>query len=121
MSGVRCPACGEMDYSAWGDRPCLCSSGPVAPQPTAEDYCAGEGHLYHGDEADCEDGRLHNGKPCECGRCYCGFKRYQRGGGPVVEPCPAGGEHTWGRVEQHGSGRTATACVECGTKPGDES
>jgi hypothetical protein len=37
------------------------------PVPTAEDYCECEGHLYHGDD---EEG----------GRCYCGAKRFPRGG-----------------------------------------
>lgn len=51
------------------------------PRPTYEEECAGTGHPYYGDEADCEFGRLHvDGEPCECGRCYCGFRRYVRGG-----------------------------------------
>lgn len=40
---------------------------PEPPVPTAEDYCECEGHLYHGDD---EEG----------GRCYCGAKRFPRGG-----------------------------------------
>lgn len=48
-------------------------------QPTDEEVCAGTGHPFYGVEADCEDGKLHaDGEPCECGRCYCGFKRYHR-------------------------------------------
>lgn len=33
------------------------------------------------------------------------------------DPCPAGGEHRFGEVEENGTGRTAIACVECGTTP----
>lgn len=56
-------------------------------RPTDEELCGGGGHPYYGDEADCEDGRLHGaGEPCWCGRCYCGERRYHRGGGPVQEP-----------------------------------
>lgn len=50
-------------------------------RPTPEEECAGMGHAYYGDEADCEHGTLHvAGEPCECGRCYCGYRRYVRGG-----------------------------------------
>lgn len=37
------------------------------PQPTVEDYCAGMGHAYYGDDGD-------------VGRCYCGTKTYPLGG-----------------------------------------
>lgn len=40
---------------------------PEPPEPTTEDICSMQGHLYEGDD---EDG----------GRCYCGAKRYPRGG-----------------------------------------
>ena len=37
------------------------------PQPSAEDQCEAEGHVYNGDEAD-------------RGRCYCGFASFPLGG-----------------------------------------
>ncbi len=55
--------------------------------PTDEELCAGAGHAYYGNEFDCEDGKLHKkGEECECGRCYCGVKRYhrRRGAGKLV-------------------------------------
>lgn len=57
----RCdhPECGELMYG-----------GPVPeqqPEPTVEDYCADGGHGYYGDDGD-------------VGRCYCGEKRYPKGG-----------------------------------------
>lgn len=42
------------------------------PQPTAEDYCAGDGHAYYGDDGP---------PPHGVGRCYCGAKSYPLGGG----------------------------------------
>ena len=46
---------------------CLCNRyTPSYPEPTTEDLC-GPDHVYHGDD---EGG----------GRCYCGHKRYPRGG-----------------------------------------
>lgn len=87
MNGVYCPTCGEMDYSAAGDRPCACAymAERQEAEPTYEDQCRGEGHPYYGTEANCEDGRLHaDGEPCLCGRCYCGAKRYDRTGSVVA-------------------------------------
>lgn len=46
------------------DGPC---SIPGAPGPTIEDYCAANGHQYHGDDAG-------------LGRCYCGSIEYPPGG-----------------------------------------
>lgn len=57
----------------------------VQPAPTDAELCAAAGHGYYGDEADCEGGRLHRpGEACQCGRCYCGERRYAHGGGSVV-------------------------------------
>lgn len=49
---------------------------PEPLEPTTEDICGFEGHLYSGDD---EDG----------GRCYCGAKRYPRGGPMKCVACGA--------------------------------
>lgn len=77
--GRRCGACGEMDYSEWGDMPCLCEqlARQSAPGPTVEDYCAAGDHAYAGDDGP---------PPHGAGRCYCGERRYPHGG--LEEPTP---------------------------------
>ena len=67
MNGRYCNACGEMDYSEWGDMPCACGRGPEQPQPSADEECDGRGHPYYGDDG-------------EMGRCWCGSQTYPVGG-----------------------------------------
>lgn len=56
------------------------------PEPTTEEYCGANGHTYHGNQNDCGgDLTLHDGKPCDCGSCYCGEARYDRDGNPLPE------------------------------------
>lgn len=50
-----------------------CAYEPPEPEPTEEDYCAGMGHPYYGDDAG-------------MGRCYCGAKTYPLGGPEREEP-----------------------------------
>lgn len=87
--GRYCGACGEMDYSEWGDVPCACSlmAEQAAPQPTVEDYCAAYDHAYYGDDGP---------PPHGIGRCYCGERSYPFGGppsttttAPGVTPAPS--------------------------------
>lgn len=51
---------------------------PGPPHPTEEDYCAGGGHAYYGDEFNPDD--VPPEYRDEVGRCYCGAKRYPPGG-----------------------------------------
>lgn len=55
---------------------CPESFSPEQPAPTAEDYCASEGHVYHSDDSPVS------------GRCYCGQREYPAGGDitPVEAP-----------------------------------
>ncbi len=69
-----CPHCGEMDYTDEVDTPCVCTPDwigvPEVPDPITSELCGPE-HIYCGDDSsDPETG----------GRCYCGDRRYPRGG-----------------------------------------
>lgn len=67
-------------YEAWAQQ--------QEPEPTAEDYCAADGHAYYGNPLNCEDGKLHTqpGEVCTCGSCYCGAVQYDRFGNPPRRP-----------------------------------
>lgn len=83
-SGRYCAACGEMDYSDMGDRPCACSlmaeQLQQPPGPTVEDECAAHGHAYHGDD----------GAPPR--RCWCGQREYPAGGPVTAKTAGSNGE-----------------------------
>lgn len=49
-----------------------CALAVYQPEPTVEDYCAGTGHAYYGDDGDGSEGTI--------GRCYCGAQTYPAGG-----------------------------------------
>lgn len=76
-TGTRCPNCGGMDYSEWGDMPCYCGvleQEARQQQPTVEDLC-GPDHAFYGPEMDPAT-MPDDVDSAEIGRCYCGQKRY---------------------------------------------